>query len=335
MRRDYKKHRKTIILFALGIVCCFSIGYAAFSQNFLVSGKGTVVVPETPITPDKLIEKTVTTGDGLYEDTTEEGRYIYRGENPDNYIIFNGETKPWRIMSLDKEENTNKYNLKIIRNESIGHMPFDSNGFRDSESNGAGGTYCSKNSTGCNAWGVSDNFVNETLNGTVLKNAELNIYLNTTYLQSIKEDSKYIIEHNFNVGPLGNTSDIEDIATNIQKAALYKWNGKIGLMNVTDILKTTTDSGCVSLKVGYNSGNKSICSNSNWMWTKSGYEWTISPYSETSGSIWTVYSNGFIGGGTTSIDSNNNSVRPVLYLDSNIKLTGEGTETNPYTIVNS
>lgn len=333
MRKRYKKQKTIVILFALGIICCFSIGYAAFSQNFLVSGKGTVIVPQEPMTTDKLIEKTVTTGDGLYEDTTEEGRYIYKGENPNNYITFNNEL--WRIMSVDKDKTASddKWNLKIIRNETVEEKNFDSNGLRDSTSNGAGGTYCAQGNYGCNAWTVNDNFVNGIKSGTVLKDAELNTYLNGEYLGTINEDSKYIINHDFNVGIPGNASDIEDIATNVSQEALYKWNGKIGLMTITEILKTTTEIGCRSLKTAYNNYSKSVCSDNNWMWFKSENLRTISPSADYSYVVWNIYSNGSASIGYASDGGCN--IAPVLYLTSDIKLLGEGTQDNPYTIVNN
>lgn len=330
MRKRYKKQKTIVILFALGIICCFSIGYAAFSQNFLVSGKGTVVVPKGPIASEMLKEKMTTTGDGLYlgeyESTGDAKKYIYKGANPDNYITFNNET--WRILSVEGDKT-----IKIIRENSIGSRPFDSKGLRDSTSNGAGGTYCVQGSNGCNAWAINDNFVNGTKSGSVLKDAELNTYLNGAYLETINGDKQYIVNHDFNVGTPGDKSDTEDIATDVQQEALYKWNGKIGLMTVTEILKTTTDTGCTSLKVGNNSSSKSACSNNNWLWPKSDWLWTISPASTNSYSVWEVASSGYVF--NSSGVYYDEGVLPTVYLTSDIILLGEGTQDKPYTIVNN
>lgn len=57
----------------------------------------------------------ITNGSGLYE---KNGKYIYKGSSPDNYIYFNKEL--WRIISFENDGR-----IKIIRNESIGDMPFD------------------------------------------------------------------------------------------------------------------------------------------------------------------------------------------------------------------
>lgn len=330
----------------IGIVSLLSVGYASFSQNFLVSGKGTIA--ESAITIDQLKEKKVTEGDGLYEDIYESGRYIYKGENPNNYIHFNEEEKPWRILSVEADGS-----LKIIRNESIGNMAYDLPGTRESSSN----TYCVNPKTvGCNAWASTNNLVGTpadfTLHypngnpvtdttkysGTVTQDSSLNMYLNNDYYNNkdgngITEKARnQIINHDFNVGTPGRKTDEEGIATDIKQEALYKWNGFVGLMSVTEILRTTTDTTCTSISVGHNNSSKSVCSNNNWMWNKFGnYEWTISAYvSSDCRYVWNLYKNGYISTGDALYTIT--VTRPVLYLRSDIKLSGKGTENNPYII---
>ncbi len=59
--------------------------------------------------------------------TSEERRdYRYIGNEPNNYITFNGET--WRIIgvfTVETESGEKKPLMKIIRNESIGFLPWD------------------------------------------------------------------------------------------------------------------------------------------------------------------------------------------------------------------
>ena len=336
--RKRKKQRKIIILSMICLLCIMTAGYAAFQTNLNINAKGNIV--SKGITSSELKNNVVTSGDGLYKDTTEDGRYIYRGADPNNYITFNDET--WRIISVESDGT-----LKIIRNESIGNMAWDEKGTRDSSTS----TYCTYAATnGCNAWAATNNLLGSpsvfTLynpngnsskdttiySGSVTKDASLNAYLNTTYLGTIKESSKYITNHNFNVGTPGNYNDTEDIATDIRQEALYKWRGKIGLINVTDILKTTTNVTCTSLKAGFNSNTTRYCNTNNWMWITSGFEWTLSPYVYSDNDrVWRVGGGGYVGN-SAGTDSVNNVVRPVLYLTSDIQLDGEGTQSNPYTI---
>ena len=322
----------------IGVVCLFSVGYAAFSSNFLVSGKGIIV--EKPITIDELKETKVTGNDGLYEDIYEENKYIYRGSNPDNYIFFNNELR--RIMSI---ENGN--NLKIIRNESIDAQSWDAIDTRNVTTS----NYCSDaNKYGCNAWAATNNLVNAPnefilynpngnpnidsvkYTGTVTTNSSLNTYLNTEYYNNLNEKEKNsIIDYNFNVGTPGNYNSTEDLATDINQEALYKWRGKVGLMNITEIIRTTTNDKCTNLKSGYDSDSIGNCNINNWLWTKVTNEWTLSPsVNEHRDHVWYVRSEGYI-----SYLSARYSilVRPVVHLKSEIKLSGKGTENKPYIIV--
>ncbi|MCI9110869.1 MAG: hypothetical protein HFH47_03530 [Bacilli bacterium] len=285
-----------------------------------------------------------TEADGLFEDETETGRYIYKGANPNNYITFNNET--WRIMAVENDGT-----IKIIRSENIGYMPWDKEGTRDSSTS----TYCvNANNEGCNAWAATSNLVNTppvftlhypmgnpstdktSYSGTVTGDSSLNIYLNTTYLGTINEEAKkYIVDHDFNVGTpgRGNVVEYEDIATDAQQEALYKWRGKIGLMTVTDILKATSNTTCTSLKLAeYGNASKAYCNTNNWIWPSS-WTWTISPYaSEGCNIVWIVNAvNKTLGAG--NINDTSIGVKPVLFLNLNNTLDGEGKSSNPYVIV--
>ncbi len=335
-RRKRRKQRKIIIISSLTLLFIMAVGYAAFQTNINITAKGNILEEETTI--NELKTKVTTSGDGLYKDTTETGRYIYRGANPNNYISFNNEL--WRIISIEND-NT----LKIIRNESIGNMAWDLVNTRDSSTS----TYCLSTTYGCNVWAATSNLVGKPsiftlyypngnpntdttrFSGTVTADSSLNTYLNKTYIKTLNDDSRYIVNHNFNVGTPGDHTDTEDIATDIKQEALYKWNGKIGLMNVTDVLKTTTETTCTSLITGYNYSSTNSCLINNWLWSKTENDWTISPgVSSYRGGVWYVIPNRCVShAAPTSI----NGVRPVLYLTSNITLSGQGTETNPYIII--
>ena len=278
---------------------------------------------------DKLIATAVTSGDGLYADSYEEGRYIYRGGTPNNYITFNGET--WRILSVEADGT-----IKIIRNESIGDKVFDSEGYRDSASNGAVGTYCAGASYGCNAWAKNDNFVNGSLTGTVLKDAELNTYLNSDYYNGLTEAAKEQIttgtfktgEVIYNDTNLGNTVNDESSIT---------WDGKIALATASEYIRTSNNSACTSVSAYWNT---SSCYNNgnthNWLTkimnsSSKKYSWLLSPISGHSSYVFYVDSDGSLyrrlGAGDAAT-----GVAPVVYLSSDITLEGEGTQSNPYVI---
>ncbi len=291
--------------------------------------QATGTAPSGESAADKLIGTAVTTGDGLYADTYEEGRYIYRGGTPNNYITFNEET--WRILSVEADGT-----IKVIRNESIGDKAFDSQGYRDNTSNGAGGTYCAGAKYGCNAWAKNDNFINGGLTGTVLKDAEINTYLNNDYYNGLTEEARaQITTGTFKAGPvtngdtsLGNTVTSENATT---------WNGNIALATASEYVRTSNNSQCTSVNAYYNtSACYSNGSTHNWLTkimnssTKK-YSLLLSPWYGSSSFVFRADSDGgllYIYAHTTTRPG----VAPVVYLKSDIQLSGEGTEDNPYII---
>ena len=318
-RRKLAKRKKIITITSICLLLCLSVGYAAFQTNLSITAKGHI--KNKQYTVEDLKELAVTAGDGLYKDAYEEGRFVYKGANPNNYIIFNNET--WRIISVENDGS-----IKILRNEVYGVRAFDSEILRDGSSNGAGGTYCANGAYGCNAWAVNDNFVNGSYSGTVLKDAELNTYLNGEYYNGINSDKDKIVNHNFSVGAV--TEDNNDLAAQITNENSYKWNGKIGLITVSEYIRANNNQGtCGTLSLI--SSNYNICKSTEWMHYGDTW-WTLSPSASDSEY---VYRANNLSGISRSLASNNSfgNIRPALYLTPNITLNGMGTETNPYIIV--
>ena len=283
---------------------------------------------------EMLKAKVVTSGDGLYTDSTEAGRYIYRGASPDNYIKLGDDM--YRIIAVESD-NT----LKVIKNGSIGNMSFDTAKSCDevayvtpknktkisTDGNSTtyeinGGIYTASpgpTAGGCNRWS---------------RRADLNVYLNDTWYNTLKY-SNLITSHTWNVGTVNDEET--NLQTSVNEEKKETWDGKIGLMNVTDYVKASTNSACTSVNAynAYNS-NSSCYSNSathNWIFAgpvAKSSSWTIAPCSDSSaGDVFGVFSGG------TLFNNNARSsygVVPVLYLSSNISLGGNGTSNSPYTV---
>ena len=268
----------------------------------------------------------VTSGDGIYKDEYESGRCVYRGENPNNYIRFNNEL--WRIIAREADGA-----YKIVRNEVLPEdMPFDENDYRDSESNGAGGTYCANSSYGCNAWAATANmvgspseFTNGDYSGTVLLDSSLNTYLNGEYLNSITVNKDKIVNHDYNIGAVVYNNN--DLATQIEGEKAYKWNGKVGLISESDYINANSDMNTCGTLSKYNSKYKT-CRNTNWMYI-SGTWWSLSPDADYSYYVWRVYDVGYL---DNNIAYNSHGVRPAVYLTSSLSLSGSGTQSNPFTL---
>lgn len=305
----------------------------------------TIVIPSTVIASqtnakDYLVQNLVTEGEGLYEDSYIQGRYIYRGQNPDNYIEFNGEL--WRVISVEKDGT-----IKIIRTTSIDNQTFDETNHRDKGSQGKGGTLCQNSTQGCNVWSATSNMVgkpsefeNGKYKGTVLFDSNLNIYLNNDYYNSLKQEAQnQIVSSNFNIGPAswdaGNIDEV--IKTQQANEGKYVWNGNVGLMTLTDVLKadlnatscTVTDPG-----LSYDQDRFS-CQVNNYLNIDNSY--IITPKYDSELLIQYIFSGET--GEFNDRPSNQNpnqgitvEIYPVVYLNSNLELTGSGTENDPFKI---
>ena len=285
----------------------------------------------------------VSSGDGLYEDQYESGRYIYRGQSPNNYVQFNNEL--WRIIAKETDGT-----YKIIRDEVLsGTIAFDSGGYRSYENN----TYCTdlQQNWGCGVYGkVSGTYQSPDgrLIGTVTEDSSISDILNTTFYGMLDETAKSQIQkHPFNIGPveLYDETRNDSLSKNIAGEKMNTWTGNIGLVNVSDVLKASTNPACTSVTDQYNQlmdSGTSTC-NSNYLldlpdetgyWTINNAVWESADYSYY---VWSAAQLE----GVAGLDNGNadyghiDGARPVLYLRSNIQFTsGNGTKSQPFQIGN-
>ena len=279
---------------------------------------------------------TVESRDGLYADEYEPGRYIYRGQDPDNYITFNNET--WRIISKEADGT-----YKIIRNDVLSNRVFDERFHRSTANN----SYCTNPQYGCGVYAaVSGTFSSPSgsQSGTVTEDSSIKIYLNDDYyVNNINSTAKdQMTSHSFNIGAVENLNqsgaEADSIEKNIAGEKMYTWTGNVGLANVSDILRASTNPLCTSATTSYNGINE--C-NSNYLLDKGSasslYYWTINASSYESGGI---SRNAWDGNAASSIayvysnnaSNGNDAPRPVVFLKSDTTLSGSGTQSDPYVI---
>ena len=277
----------------------------------------------------------VESGDGLYEDSYEEGRLIYRGQNPNNYITFNGET--WRIIAKETDGT-----YKIIRNDVLPTRAFDEANHRSTENN----SYCQNPEYGCGVYAAVDGTFSSpsgSQSGTVTEDSSIKIYLNDDYyVNNINETAKgQMTSHSFNIGAVEklNSSSSDSIEKNISGEKMYQWTGNVGLANVSDILRASTNPLCTSATTSNN--NLTAC-NSNYLLDKGAastlYYWTINAYSDESGGNSDYTWRGGASSSRARVNdaraySSTSAPRPVVFLKSDITLNGSGTSEDPFTIV--
>ena len=230
---------------------------------------------------------------GLEKDPYE-CRYFFTGANPNNYVTFNNEEAEWRIISVECDGT-----IKIVRNNSIGELTYDSS-----------------------IYGGNTNWA---------RPADLNLYLNETYYNTLSETSQHqISNHNFSIGTvIENNNNLENEINNENSKT---WNGKIALPTVSEYIRSNSNKQqCSTIKL--NNDYYSLCKTTNWMNNSNiNVWWNLSPSNGYTDIIFDISNNGYISGFGLTADSVAH-VRPTLYLSSSVQIIGgDGTESNPYTI---
>ena len=252
-------------------------------------------------------------------------RYI--GANPNNYVYFNcsdysnqsdSTCEKWRIIgvfkNVTKEDGTKEDLVKIIRDDNLGSIAWDSNSNR------------------ANDWSTAT--LQTTLNGE---------YYNGTYATgALKNDlTRNAIESV--VWNLGGSSTYEDVTasmfyerergTTVCRGRPTTWTGRIALMYPSDYgyassgNSTTDRASCLSKEI-YNWGSASDCYNNDYLFKNSYHQWTLTPSSSYSSRVLVVGERGIVGAldadSDTSMVNSYFSARPVVFLKSNISITGVG-----------
>ena len=260
---------------------------------------------------DGLEQITHTIDNTLQVDSKFATEYRYRGGDSvvKNYATFNNET--WRIIGVIPAEDTNgnvENRIKIVKDTSIGNMKWNENGTND--------------------WTT----------------ATLNTYLNNDYYNTLTADAKnMIVTTKYYLGGYNNnpsfTSDVmwQYERKNEANRTEYYYgtnpimqndaNKKIAIMYASDYGYAASKE-CTSNLYDYD-GSASCKTTNNWL-DKSAYTWLLPQYSGESNRAVSVYSGGYVASGNY-VTNSENAVRPVLYLSSNVKISGgEGTSQKPY-----
>ena len=171
------------------------------------------------------------------------------------------------------------------------------------------------------------------------------MYLNEDYYtNNINETAKgQMTSHTFNIGAVERLdesgAEADSISKNIEGEEKYQWTGNVGLANVSDILRASTNPLCTSATTS--DSNYDAC-NSNYLLDRGAasglFYWTINAYSDESGDASSHAWSGNVSSSRASLrsyyaDRSDVAPRPVVFLKAETTLSGEGTQSNPYIIV--
>ena len=290
------------------------------------------------------------------------GNTRYIGANPNNYVSIDGDI--WRIIgtmkSVDDGTGNKEDRVKLIRSESIGSKLWDSSessinsgwgvnewsqadlmkllnpGYENETvggslywNSGAGECYSGQNNetTSCNftSTGIKDKLK------TLISDAVWNTGASTTPRQIASKF--YTEERGTRNGKICTSGD----ECNDTVTRTTTWTGKIGLMYPSDYGyatsggSTTDRTTCLNKELrNWDSESVSDCKNNDWLFNNS-YQWTLSPraLSSNANGAFIVRMSGDLAVGAYSAYG----VRPVVYLTSNVKISGgEGTSELPFSL---
>ena len=157
-------------------------------------------------------------------------------------------------------------------------------------------------------------------------NSTIENYLTTTYYNTLSSTAMgQIISHTWNVGAVESLSD--NLESQISDEKSITWNGSVGLANASDYLRANSSSACTV----FSGNNYYQCIGTNWMYLSNINWWTITPSTyNTRVSYYIHDTSGYIY--YYNVSTIEHSIRPSVFLNSNIVLTGNGTQADPYKI---
>ena len=202
---------------------------------------------------------------------------------------------------------------------------------------------------GCNVWGSNTTTLNSAgtsavtqYNGKNLPSEEayINTFLNGEYYNSIGSDKEYIVEHLFNVGWIDYDSTITQA---LQEDKANKWLGKVGLLSMSDFVKSCNEGVCTNFSNGIMScltgyDNASYLVGDDTASYLVGATTLINPMNPGNdwlglGEYFSYYGlNYIVNNPGYTYSSRDMLMRPALYLTDCITLTGVGTFDEPYKI---
>ena len=235
--------------------------------------------------------------------------------------------------------NSNKETrLKIIRDEPIGEYSWDNKG-----------------SNGENNWSTSalqmvlnkGAYYNRTNGNCPYGGSESTTTCDFSSIGLTNEAKTMINNAVWNLGGVTDyTSNSDGLAsrwynyergTTVYTGRPTTWTGQIGLMYPSDYGyatsggSTTNRSSCLTKQL-YNWDSVTDCYNNNWLYYPSDAQWTLTSYSAIDYVLFAVSNGGRVFYASFYLGSPQSyAVSPVLYLSSNVKITGgTGTSSDPY-----
>lgn len=145
-------------------------------------------------------------------------------------------------------------------------------------------------------------------------------------IQALETDQ--LVAASWYIGPLklDNKTTLKNLVQ-LERSKISNHNAKLGLLNVSDYVKASTDIECDTKKLLEEKNN--ACRLDNYLY-QTNYPWFMNAVSDTKDRVYLLSKNGGIKANSASEEQ---IVRPVAYLSSSIRLRGSGSASNPYLVI--
>lgn len=307
-----KKNKKRPILLLL-IVILIVGAFVTFyiMQNKKVTGAANNIIKDN----------LVTNGNGLYADTLSTGldldkpfssKYYFKGDEVDNYIILDNIC--WQIINIAQNNSLKVMYLGSSSNNQCSNPINQIEDLKDSlvwNSNKDNVWGNSSLKTDMENWALSNKIADKTTIDFTSSNTKISNA--TWYVGSVRFISQSL------------STDIEQERTNklVSDKSLLTYQGKVGMISASDYLKVSCEMGA------YDSTEE--CKENNFLDRNESY-WTLSATADDNQNVWAVKKDGHFA--SVEAETEGYAIYPVIYLKSDIKITGKGSVSNPYLVVN-
>ena len=278
------------------------------NQGVSFSTKVSINETKEYVEPIEILGKKITdTTQVATDDPDNNIRYI--GANPNNYVYFNcsdysnqsdSTCEKWRIIgvfkNMTKEDGSKADLVKIIRDDSLGYIAWDSNDVNDWSKASLQTTLNSEYYNGTYATGA---LKNDTTRNMIAETA-----WNLGGWDTSEIFSNEMYEKERGATTVSNSSDGITRATT--------WTGKIALAYPSDYGFATDLSKCSQTLFNYDSSTDSYaCRSNDWMYSifkTNTFNWLLTPLSGNANNAFNVNNSGNVNNNNAY---NNNGVRPV------------------------
>ena len=273
-------------------------------------------------------------------------RYAGASESVNNFICFGSTTSPcptdnlYRIIGVFGENNhgvTGKQLVKLIKYDYATSNLLGTDGdYKGSVTSDSGFYEGSLTSIDTYSWNYkATNKSSDTWSTSLLNKINLNTnYLNNigTTWSNLIEDATWKVSGHSTSAVTPSEMYTAEITNATKTYGPIDGTSKIGLMYVSDYGFAASPSAWTETLANYdgNDANGTLIKTINWMYMGN-YEWTISPYSSNSFSVFTLNDRGDVNNFAAGADYGS---RPVLYLKASVLYAGGlGTKDSPITLV--